>query len=938
MADEEARIELLHVSDGYIAQYPLLLLEGKFHCNWELPDNVLAEVTLNDSATYWPVSHAGVFKALVLLPAYGRHEICLNIAEAYHILSVEYVPSTRAHRISFYYQKGSGSAGTFDAPPGVDNSVAAAVKKIQFNAMLLQTAMASLLAAQGVHETFALEVDENGQPVVHVLESSFTDDEARAITDHELMDRVEEDLKSNGYVTDHAKHIVILGSSKYDVQSKAPKGHTALGGSRVGLFGSCGLHTWASHVGDVMQCFLDATKIDPSLLWDDSAGRGTYAANYSTGIGAVLHELGHTLGLGHASHGIMARGFDDMNCLFSVVKPKPTAAVTYTNAFPDGKLFLKYDGVVDVTSPEGAHWHRVSALKLRRSPWLSLTPRTPNPTPPTISWRGSIAGPVGCGTGSQTVFGTDSKDVAGFLIQSDDTGVHSIEVLTNAALNDLLFCGLAASGTQDLFILMDGEFIAQVDVRAKAWVDAIRFHTNFRVSRFFGGKGGQLHALKAPAGQAIYSLFGSQGEKTVGCIGAYVAPVPRHVTSPSHTPTPSPISSPPPAPATGGSFFDQIGNLFNQGASTTPAVATSGAFAKTGAGIEENQDDFSTKTIQSMGAILLTCTDSIVGFRVLSRADYTKAFADGFYTAPNELVFALAAHELLVQVDVRSSGWIHGMRFHTNLRISPWYGGFDGDEHSFACAPDACITGFYGSHGPQYLGTLGAYFGPAPRLPRPLPNRNSLTPSPSGNSGVHHVSIRSTPTFVAVSNDEHAADGSFEGAFVLHKDETLVQVDLVRLHNVIVGACFHTSARSSKWYGSTVGDYDAVVAPAGQAFAAICISSTGVDYTFESESHCRVTDARPVPAGVTVDAGQGNVTVAAADGVAFVVLSTFNNGDPLVETLVEFPRVTDLPPTWRLSTTYLQSKVPSPLPEYCLEVVDDTGASTLSPVLPACVA
>ena len=40
--------------------------------------------------------------------------------------------------------------------------------------------------------------------------------------------------------------------------------------------------------------------------------REYYWANYATGLGASLHELGHTFDLCHTSTGIMARGFDDI--------------------------------------------------------------------------------------------------------------------------------------------------------------------------------------------------------------------------------------------------------------------------------------------------------------------------------------------------------------------------------------------------------------------------------------------------------------------------------------------------------------------------------------------------------------------------------------------------------------------------------------------------
>jgi len=46
-----------------------------------------------------------------------------------------------------------------------------------------------------------------------------------------------------------------------------------------------------------------------------------YWANYATGLGAALHELGHTFDLAHSPTGIMARGFDDMHRFFTVVPP-----------------------------------------------------------------------------------------------------------------------------------------------------------------------------------------------------------------------------------------------------------------------------------------------------------------------------------------------------------------------------------------------------------------------------------------------------------------------------------------------------------------------------------------------------------------------------------------------------------------------------------------
>jgi len=50
--------------------------------------------------------------------------------------------------------------------------------------------------------------------------------------------------------------------------------------------------------------------------------REYYWANYTTGLGASLHELGHTFDLAHTPSGIMARGFDDLNKVFIVQRSK----------------------------------------------------------------------------------------------------------------------------------------------------------------------------------------------------------------------------------------------------------------------------------------------------------------------------------------------------------------------------------------------------------------------------------------------------------------------------------------------------------------------------------------------------------------------------------------------------------------------------------------
>lgn len=58
----------------------------------------------------------------------------------------------------------------------------------------------------------------------------------------------------------------------------------------------------------------DKREVDRKLLFDDSGGRGSSGAVYSTTLGSVLHEIGHLFGMDHTLHGVMGRGFDDVMC------------------------------------------------------------------------------------------------------------------------------------------------------------------------------------------------------------------------------------------------------------------------------------------------------------------------------------------------------------------------------------------------------------------------------------------------------------------------------------------------------------------------------------------------------------------------------------------------------------------------------------------------
>ncbi|UYV71594.1 hypothetical protein LAZ67_8003811 [Cordylochernes scorpioides] len=87
-----------------------------------------------------------------------------------------------------------------------------------------------------------------------------------------------------------------------------------------------------------------------------------YWACYSTGLGALLHELGHTLDLGHTATGIMCRG-DNIYLAF-LPAPNPTDLQMGTNA-------SYVCGTEDLETDDQPHWARSSSVMLHFHKWLN---------------------------------------------------------------------------------------------------------------------------------------------------------------------------------------------------------------------------------------------------------------------------------------------------------------------------------------------------------------------------------------------------------------------------------------------------------------------------------------------------------------------------------------------------------------------------------------
>lgn len=310
-------LTVLNFSHGDTVSYGLPLLVG------QAPGSTWLSIRAEGEVIDIAVSE-GRWRAFVPL-ATGRNElqIITSMGERYRF-DLVYLPTDHDFTVRLVYLLGSDSDGSFDAAMGSPNSAANGMSRLRLAGRMLQSMTAELLHDMGLpRRTFHLAADFSGDVLVELVRSPKTRAELRALSDIDIYFHYYDllgDLPERAQVKD----LALVSDTHFDAAAGQLQGHLALGGDRLAIFGGATLYSFAETAGEIEHHFTDMSAIEPELF--PEYGRAAqYWAAYTTSLGAMLHEIGHSFGLAHPNvpeaGDVMWRGFDFLNRLAVAAEP-----------------------------------------------------------------------------------------------------------------------------------------------------------------------------------------------------------------------------------------------------------------------------------------------------------------------------------------------------------------------------------------------------------------------------------------------------------------------------------------------------------------------------------------------------------------------------------------------------------------------------------------
>ncbi|XP_028419223.1 uncharacterized protein LOC114544954, partial [Dendronephthya gigantea] len=146
---------------------------------------------------------------------------------------------------------------------------------------------------------------------------------------------------------------------------------------------------------------------------------------------------------------------------------------------------------------------------------------------PFVNWSPDVKGPIGNSGGRQdnqsyfddiTWYKSRNLAPTGYVIYHGEY-INAIKPLADEENEGCPVYGVIdRKCSTHTFHLEQGEYLTSLEVRAGAWIDGIRFHSNMKSSIWFGGQGGDWYRMTPAYGETITGIFGTYG-KYVGSLG-----------------------------------------------------------------------------------------------------------------------------------------------------------------------------------------------------------------------------------------------------------------------------------------------------------------------------------------------------------------------------------------------------------------------------------
>lgn len=327
--------------------------------------------------------HENHFKATIILTPGENLLTFVTNTNVSRVVTCVYTPLDQNLPIHLCVMIGRDSPMVYDSPKTQrdkegGNNIDLAIKKLRVGARLMQAFTNEQMLRNGFGQrcfrfveeyawdtTFKQKIAMRNTVKIHILRSKHTTAELR---DHNVAQQNPNGSDTGAlfsWAIDAVKETTWFKTSEKPVQAavmvldahwdgKFITGHAALGGGtdevKMAVFGSHGLYSWPTCMEDLIPYFTDETRSNISEVANDCNECGTHWECLCVTLGAFLHEIGHSLGSPHQTHGVMLRDYVRLNRSFLTKE----AFSLRTNS---------YGAPSPIYPKEECTWHRLDLLR-----------------------------------------------------------------------------------------------------------------------------------------------------------------------------------------------------------------------------------------------------------------------------------------------------------------------------------------------------------------------------------------------------------------------------------------------------------------------------------------------------------------------------------------------------------------------------------------------